>query len=91
MEAVAIGAEVFADVLKNGSRKIEGTGCTLVLDSLMEEITDWRMEMEAARRLSNPAAKYYTEEEAWKQLGITREEVEAAEDLEIELEDSLPG
>ena len=43
--------------------------------------------MEAAKRLAVKNPRTYTEDEALKRLGITREEMEAAEDLEIELDD----
>ena len=95
MEAVAIdnlSPEVFADVLKNGAKLVKGTGCMIVPDTytkVIDEITDLKIEMEAARRLKEPNPILYTEDEALKRLGITREEMEAAEDLEIELEDNL--
>ncbi len=90
MEAVAIdnlSAEVFADVLKNGAKEITGTGCMIVPKAYMkiiDEITDWKVEMEAARRLKNPDAKYYAEEEALAMLGLTKEDLKGWEDVEIE-------
>ena len=96
MEAVAIGnltEDVFADVLKNGAKQVSGTGCMIVPDAymkLIDEITDWKIEREAARRLEEPNPTTYTEQEALALLGITEADMEAAEDLEIEMENKIP-
>ncbi len=91
MEAVtleALNKETFEDVLRHGAKEILGTGCLLIpkelYEKVMEELTDWNMAIEADRRLKDPNAKYYTEQEAMKALGLTEKDLEGWEDVEIE-------
>ena len=53
---------------------------------LMDELEDLRITVIAAERLMNkdPNAKTYTSEEMMQKLGITQEDVDNAEDDEIE-------
>jgi len=88
-EAVALknlSADVFRDVLENGAKVIAGTGCAIVPETyleMVEEYTDWKVEHEAAERLTKSNPKLYTEKEALKKLGISEAEMEAAEDIEL--------
>lgn len=49
MEAVAIdnlSADVFADVLKNGAKRVKDTGCMIVPETfaqVVDEFTDWQV------------------------------------------------
>ena len=53
-------------------------------DHLCEAEEDYALLVEAERRLAENTAPYVTMEDAMKELGITQEEVDAIEDVEIE-------
>lgn len=53
-------------------------------DDIMQKLEDYALELEALKRLQKPDSKYYSEEETMKELGITREDLNADFDEEIE-------
>ena len=87
MNAVAINdinAATFADVLQNGAKVVENTGCAIVPEFYLDEYDEWLFYKEIERRLKEPNPKYYTEKEMLTVLGMTEADLEGWEDVEIE-------
>ena len=91
MEAVALDSltpETMKDVLLHGAKEITGTGCLLVpkalYEKVMDDFTDWQIEREAAERLRNDDGETIPEEEVMRRLGITEDNLEGWEDIELE-------
>ena len=91
MSAVAVdnlSADVFADVKKTGAKDLLGTGCVIMskdaYEKIMDELADYEIECEAARRIAAGDDEVFTEEEVLKELGITKEDMAAVGDVEIE-------
>ena len=91
MDAVAFDSltkETLEDVLQHGAKEISGTGCLLVpkdiYERFIEDVTDWRLAMEASKRLKNPDKKLLTEREVLESLGITEEQIAAVGDVELD-------
>ena len=85
--------QIFKDLNKNGTMlviKNSHPECVLLslkeYSKLMEELEDLRITVIAAERLMNkkPNEKTYTMEEVMKRFNITKEDIEKAEDDEIE-------
>jgi len=84
-------AKIFDEVAKSGMRiavKNNKPACVLLsperYESLLEEIEDLELMMEAERRLANDNGVYHSFEEVMAANGITQADIDAAEDVEIE-------
>lgn len=91
MEAVALDSitqETLKDVLLHGAKEIKGTGCLLVpkalYEKVMDDLTDWQIEREAAERLRNDDGERISQEEVMRRLGITEDDLEGWEDIELD-------
>ena len=85
--------QIFDDVKKHGAKIVvkNNRPVSVMLsvkeyEKLMEELEDLRLTVIAAERLRNfkPGDKTYTLEEVEKMYGITQEDIDNAEDDEIE-------
>ena len=86
-----IAGQVFDDVRANGRKIItENNRPAFVIqtaeeyNSLMELLADMRVEQIAEERLSKPHGKNITMEEMMAECGITRAELDALPEVEIE-------
>ncbi len=91
METVAwdnITQETLKDVLLHGTKEIKDSGCLLIpkalYEKVMDDLTDWQIEREAAERLRNDNGETIPEEEVMRRLGITEDDLEGWEDIELE-------
>jgi len=83
-------AKIFDEVSKSGIRiavKNNKPACVLLsperYESLLEEIEDLELMMEAEKRIAEGGLTY-SQEEVMQRLGITQADIDAAEDVEIE-------
>jgi hypothetical protein len=91
METVAwnnITQETLKDVLLHGTKEIKDSGCLLIpkalYEKVMDDLTDWQIEREAAERLRNDNGERISQEEAMARLGLTMDDLDGWEDVEIE-------
>ena len=91
MSAVTVdnlSPDVFADIRKTGAKDLAGTGCVIMskdaYEKIMDELADYEIEREAARRIAAGDDEVFTEEEVLKELGITEEDMASVGDVEIE-------
>ena len=91
MGAVAVNdlnADVFDDVRRSGTKDLLNTGCVIMSKKLYErirdELADYVIECEAAKRIKDGSKRMYTEKEVMAELGITEEDLAAVGDVEIE-------
>lgn len=91
MSAVAVNdlnADVFDDVRRSGTKDLLNTGCVIMskklYERIMDELADYVIESEAARRIKDGNKRMYTEKEVMAELGITEEDLAAVGDVEIE-------
>ena len=90
MSAVAVdnlSPDVFADIRKTGAKDLLGTGCVIMskdaYEKIMDELADYEIEREAARRIAESSERTYTEAEVMKMCGITEEDLASVGDVEI--------
>ena len=85
--------KIFDDVRKHGAKVVLKNNhpeaiilSKEVYENIMDELEDLRITVLAADRLKNlnPNSKIYTSEEVNEMLGVTQEEVDNAEDDELE-------
>jgi len=83
-------AKIFDEVAKTGMKiavKNNKPACVLLsperYESLLEEMEDLQLMMEAERRIAE-GGPIYSQDEVMQSLGITQADIDAAEDVEIE-------
>ena len=86
-----MAGKIFADVRSNGPKvfiKNNTPECVLMSPeeyiSLLDELDDMRLLAMAKDRISHTSGKTITHEEIMKKYGISQEELDSMEDVEIE-------
>ncbi len=86
-----MAGKIFADVRSNGPKvviKNNTPECVLMSPeeyiSILDEIEDMRLMLLAKERTKNAPTKTYSQDEVMKELGISEEDLNAVEDVEIE-------
>lgn len=86
-----MAGKIFADVRSNGPKvviKNNTPECVLMSPeeyiSLLDELDDMRLLVMAKDRISHTSGKTITHEEIMKKYGISQEELDSMEDVEIE-------
>lgn len=86
-----MAGKIFADVRSNGPKvviKNNTPECVLMSPeeyiSLLDELDDMRLLVMAKDRISHTSGKTITHEEIMKKYGISHEELDSMEDVEIE-------
>ena len=86
-----MAGKIFADVRRNGPKvviKNNTPECVLMSPeeyiSLLDELDDMRLLAMAKDRISHTSGKTITHEEIMKKYGISQEELDSMEDVEIE-------
>ena len=86
-----MAGKIFADVRSNGPKvviKNNTPECVLMSPeeyiSLLDELDDMRLLAMAKDRISHTSGKTITHEEIMKRYGISQEELDSMEDVEIE-------
>ena len=86
-----MAGKIFADVRSNGPKVIIKNNtpeCVLMSPeeyiSLLDELDDMRLLAMAKDRISHTSGKTITHEEIMKKYGISQEELDSMEDVEIE-------
>lgn len=86
-----MAGKIFTEVRQNGTKIVMKNNlpeCVLMSPEeyieLMDELEDMRLLLLAEDRIKNSSGKVYTQEEVMEELGITDEELDSMEDVEIE-------
>ncbi len=83
-----LDADVFDDIRRSGTKDLLNTGCVIMskklYERIMDELADYVIEREAAKRIKDGSKRLYTEKEVMEELGITEEDLAAVGDVEIE-------
>ncbi|MCR5559028.1 MAG: type II toxin-antitoxin system Phd/YefM family antitoxin [Schwartzia sp.] len=86
-----MAGKIFADVRSNGPKvviKNNNPECVLMSPeeyiSILDEIADMKLLLLAKERTKNAPKKIYRHGEVMKELGISEDDLKAAEDIEIE-------
>lgn len=86
-----MAGKIFADVRSSGPKvviKNNNPECVLMSPeeyiSMLDEIEDMRLMLLAKERTKNAPERVYSQDEVMKELGISEDDLNAAEDTEIE-------
>ena len=86
-----MAGKIFTDVRQNGTKVVMKNNlpeCVLMSPEeyieLLDELEDMRLLLMAKNRIENFSGKLHSQEKVMEKLGITEEELDSMEDVEIE-------